>query len=241
MALMVRAVVVVFVGFVCTINPPASAEVFLSVPSIDATPEQVQTAAEQIALSFAVAVNEILDETATAPSVEVRNTPNLAYLDPRTQTIVIAHWPTLDPALRGFFVELTDSEEDAATLFVGLLNSFLVAHEMAHWLQWTLGVERDRYASEHEANDIAVAFFLGMQNGEASLLSLRPRLEAALARLTDPAPAQSDEAQFFNSQYAALARDPYQYGYYQFRFILDSIDRRSELDFATILAELIVE
>ncbi len=239
---MIRTVtLILLIGFICTINQSASAEVPLSVPSINATPEQVQTAAEQIVFSFAMAVNEILDGAAIAPSVEVRNTPNLAYFDPRTQTIVIAHWPTLDQAFREFFLELTDSVDDAAAFFVGLFNTFLVAHEMSHWLYWTLGIERDHYSSEREANDMAVAFFLGIENGEAYLLSLRPMVEAALARLSDPAPSQSDEAQFFNNQYGLLARDPYQYGYYQFQFIVDSIDRRGELDFATLLAELIAK
>ncbi|MEW5825564.1 MAG: hypothetical protein AB1778_01925 [Candidatus Bipolaricaulota bacterium] len=238
---MTRVACLVLAGLLCTVGHAAPANVSLLALSIDATPEQVQTAAERIVFSFALAVNESLDGAAVAPTVEVLNTPNLAYFDPRAQRIVIPHWPTLDPALRRFFVELADSEEDAATLFIGLFNTFLVAHEMAHWLQWGLGVERDRYASEREANDIAVAFFGGLDGGDTLFHSLRPRLEAALARLADPTPPQSEEAQFFNSQYAALARDPYQYGYYQFRFILDSIDRRDELDFATLLAALIAE
>lgn len=239
---MVRAVAfILFIGLIGAIHPSASAEALLSVPSVNATPEQVQTAAQQIIFSFTEAVNEILDRTAIAPSVEVRNTPNLVYFDPRRQAIVLARWPTLDQASRGFFLELTDSVDDAAALFVRLFNRFLVAHEMAHWLYWTLGIDRDHYASEREANDMAVAFFSGMESGEAFLLRLRPMVEAALARLSDPTPSQSDEAQFFNSQYGLLARDPFQYGYYQFQFIVDSIDRRGELDFATLLADLVEE
>jgi hypothetical protein len=239
---MVRAVAfILFIGLIGAIHPSASAEAPPSVPSIHATPEQVQTAAQQIVFSFVEAVNEVVDQAAVAPFVEVRNTPNLAYFDPRRGTIVLAHWPTLDQATREFFGELTDSDDDAAALFVGLFNRFLVAHEMAHWLYWTLGIERDHYASEREANDMAVAFFSGMESGEAFLLRLRPMVEAALVRLSDPTPPQVDEAQFFNSQYGVLARNPYQYGYYQFRFILDSIDRRGALDFATRLAELMAE
>lgn len=239
---MIRTVVVLlFVGFICAVPLSASAESLLMVPSTNATPARVQTVAEQIVFSFAAAAGEILDGAVGAPSVEVRNTPNLAYFDHRAQTIVLAHWPTLDQASRGFFFDLTDSEEDAASLFVHLFNGFLVAHEMTHWLYRALGIERDRYSSEREANDMAGAFFLGIENGEALLLRLRPMLEAALARLADPTPSRADEAQFFNSRYGLLARNPYQYGYYQFRFILDSIDRRGEFDFATRLAQLIKE
>lgn len=235
------ATLVLLGGFICAVSLSASAEDRLLVPSIDATPEQVQTAAQRIVFSFAEAVNGILDQAAIAPAVEIRNTPNLAYFDHRTQAIVLAHWPTLDQASREFFLDLTDSVDDAASLFVGLFNRFLVAHEMTHWLYRTLGIERDHYASEREANDMAVAFFLGIENGEAFLLRLRQMVEAAVARLSDPTPAQAEEAQYFDSQYGLLARNPYQYGYYQFQFILDSIDRRGELDFATRLTELIAE
>ena len=229
------------IGFVCGGSVLASAVSALPLVSIDATLNQVQSTAEQIVTLFAVAANECLDQAVVAPSVEVRNTPNLAYFDHRSWTIVLAHWPRLDEASRGFFLEMAETAEDAAALFVRLFNEFLVAHEMAHWLYRTLGIELDRYSSEREANDIAVAFFMSSEDGEARLLALRPRLEAALARLFDPTPPEADETEFFNDQYAALARNPYQYGYYQFCFILDSIDRRAELDFASLLLDAIAK
>jgi hypothetical protein len=218
----------------------ASAQSTLPFVPFDAPTSRVQSAAEQIVASFAAKVIELLDG-AVPPSVEVRNTPNLAYFDHRSWTIVIGHWPTLDPPSRAFFLELTETAEDAAALFVGLFDEFLIAHEMAHWLHRTLGVERDRYASEQEANDLAVAFFLTGNDGEARLLALRPRLEAALARLFDPTPPGADEADYFNDQYAALVRNPYLYGFYQFRFILDSIARRGELDFVSLLLDAVAE
>jgi len=209
--------------------------------AVDGTPDQVQSAAERIVELFAVATAAILDVDVTPPTIEIRSTPNLAYFDHRSWTIVLAHWPVLDPSLQAFFLELTDSPEDAAALFGVLFNEFLVAHEMAHWLQRTLGLERDRYTSEREANDIAVALFLAVEDGEARLVDLRPRLAAALARLPDPTPRGVDEAQFFNDHYAELARNPYAYGYYQFRFILESIDCSAELDFESLLRAVAAE
>ena len=229
------------IGFVCGGSALASGGFALPFVSVDATPNQVQSAAKQIVASFAVTVNEFLDQAVVAPSVEVRNTPNLAYFDHRSWTIVLAHWPTLDQASRGFFLDLAETAEDAAALFVGLFNDFLVAHEMAHWLHRTLGIELDRYSSEREANDIAVAFFLTTVEGEARLLALRPRLEEALARLSDPTPPGANETDFFNAQYAVLARNPYLYGYYQFSFILDSIGRCNELDFASLVLAAITK
>jgi len=195
----------------------------------------VQSAAERIVNLFAAATGEALGLEPRPPSVEIRNTPNLAYFDHRSETIVLAHWPTLGPALRAFFLGLADTEEDAGLLFVALFDQFLAAHEMGHWAQRGLGVMRDRYGAEREANDLAVAFFRTLRDGELLLLDLRSRVLEALLRLANPTPAGEDERAFFNAQYAQLARDPAAYGYYQFRFILDSIDAREQLDFARLL------
>jgi hypothetical protein len=230
-----RVALLTLIGLVCGGWTVASAESALPSVPIDATPAQVQSAAERIVGSFAGAVSRLLDPAVYPPSVEVRNTPNLAYFDQRSWTIVLAHWPTLDRPSRGFFLEVTETPEDAAALFVGLFNDFLVAHEMAHWFYRTLGIELDHYTSERQANDIAVAFYMGSEDGEARLVALRPRVEAALARLSNPAPPDTDASDYFNGQYASLARNPTLYGYYQFRFILDSIDRRAELDLASLV------
>lgn len=229
---MARAIALLpLIGFVCGVSVLSLAGPALPFVSVDAPPNQVQSAAERIVASFAAKVSELLDQEVVAPSVEIRNTPNLAYFDHRSWTIVLAHWPTLDRTSQAFFLELTNTTEDATALFAGLFNEFLIAHEMTHWLHRTLGVERDRYTSEREANDFAVGFFLTIDDGETRLLALSSRLEAALVRLSDPTPPDANERDFFNAQYAVLARNPSLYGFYQFRFILDSIDRRDELDF----------
>jgi len=121
-------------------------------------------------------------------------------------------------------------------LFTALFNWFLVAHELTHWLQREAGIDLDRFSSEAMANDFAVAFHLRAAGGEQRLVRLRDLLESALARLNDPTPEGVDAASFFNTNYGALARDPSRYGYYQFRFILDSIAARDELDFVSLIA-----
>ena len=224
----------VCISFVAIGAEPSGIErIWMELP-IDATRSAVQSAAERIVSKFADVSTPCLGDAATPPSIVVRNTPNLAYFDHRAWAIVLAHWPTLDSTSREFFLELTDTEEEAGTLFVTLFNGFLVAHEMAHWLQRTNEIELDRYTSERTANDLAVAFFQTTEDAEAQLLSLRAHLKPALDRLSNPTPPGADEATFFNTQYAALASEPSLYASYQFRFIIDSIDRRAELDFAAL-------
>jgi len=134
-------------------------------------------------------------------------------------------------------VSLSGNEARAEELFTTLFNWFLVAHELTHWLQREVGIALDRFSSEVMANHFAVAFHMAAANGEERLLRLGELLQGALHRLADPTPEGEDAAAFFNANYAALARDPSRYGYYQFRFILDSIAHRSELDFETLISQ----
>jgi len=198
---------------------------------------EVQSAAERIVSIFAATTSELLGVDVTPPAVEIRNTPYLAYFDHRSGKIVLPHWPTLDHKQQAFLLDLTDTPEEAGALF----NEFLVAHEMGHWLQRGLGVVRDRYASEREANNIAAAFFEAVEGGETRLLNLHLLLDAVLERLADPTPIDADERRFFNEHYAKLAVQPAAYAYYQFRFILDSIDARDTLDFAALLRQMASE
>ncbi|MBN1857736.1 hypothetical protein JW848_00860 [Candidatus Bipolaricaulota bacterium] len=201
----------------------------------DATTVDVQTTAERIVLVFVSRTAEVLGATLASdvPSVAVRNTPNLAYFDHREGEIVLAHWGTLEEPLRMFFVSLTASDdlEQTSRLFTSLFNGFLVAHEMAHWLQHRCDAEMDRYTSESMANDLAVVFFVELEGGEEALVALRETIAQAIEHLVDPTPSEEDAAVYFNAHYAELARDPYQYGYFQFRFIIESIDQRDRFDF----------
>jgi len=207
----------------------------LSPVPVDAGVDEVQSAAMRIAVAFADAVSGILGATLAPPSVDVRNTPYLAYFDHRRSTIVLPHWPTLDAEFRAFFLDVAGSADAAGSLFVRLFNDYLVAHEMAHWLRRLQRIDLDRYELERDANDLAVAFFRATEGGADRLAELRSPLCSALERLRDPTPSGVEVEAFFNAQYGVLAADPYLYGYYQFRFILASLDRSCELEFAALV------
>ena len=208
----------------------------------DVSAADVQTAAERIVFLYAVEAAEVLGKipAGDVPAVVIRNTPNLAYFNHRDGEIVLAHWAALDEPVRMFFVSLAPSGDpaQASCLFTSLFNGFLVAHEMTHWLQRRCGLDLDRYTSEAMANDVAVAFFMRLEGGEAELVTLREKTAQAIQHLADPTPIEEDPPTYFNAHYAELARDPYQYGYYQFRFIVDSIDRRADLDFEESVGSL---
>ena len=225
------------VGASLTVVGLAVAQDALAVPFVMDSVAAIQSAAERIVSDYVAVITEVTGEPSDVPTIEIVNTPNLAYFNHRTGQIVLPHWPSLEGSSRDFFVSLSGNEARAEELFTTLFNWFLVAHELTHWFQRESGITLDHYSSETMANHFAVAFHMRAADGEERLLHLGERLEAALHRLVDPTPEGDEVAAFFNANYAALARDPSRYGYYQFRFILDSIAHRSELNFETLVSQ----
>ncbi|MBC7220647.1 hypothetical protein H5T55_04150 [Candidatus Bipolaricaulota bacterium] len=190
---------------------------------------------ENLVQSYVTWVAPIAGPLPAPPIVSVRNTPNLAYFDLRSNVIVVPYWPTLTDSQQAFFLSLTPSAEEAALLFGELFNWFLVAHEMTHWLQRALDLEADPYTRERIANECAVAFFMESEAAEERLVELDRMLAYALDALADPVPPGADPAAYFNLHYYALAQDPAKYGYFQFRFITDAVARRKSLRLVDLL------
>jgi hypothetical protein len=199
----------------------------------------VQTAAESIAEAYVAIVDEVLERQTTRPALEVRDSPYLAYFDPRESKIVVPFWPPKKASTFGFFLALADGDTAwAEVFFEELFDWFLVAHELTHWLQTELGLSPSHYESETMADDFAVAFHMGTSGGEERLLHLDRMLVQALEHLTDPGPQGIETTTYFNAFYMALTQDPWKYGYYQFGFIRDSIARRNDLSLVDLLAEI---
>lgn len=195
----------------------------------------IQADVEHAVAAYAAAVLEVAGAADPPPEVVVRNTPYLAHYSPQTNRIVIPYWPPQESTV-AFFLALMDGDEALAEeLFAELFDWFLVAHELTHWLMIARGLEVDHYMSEALANDGAVAFCNLFPESEERLLRLDILLAAALGRLPDPTPPQLNPVTYFNAFYPSLAGDPSRYGYYQFRFIRDSIARRDELNFAAFV------
>jgi len=229
--------VLISLGTLLAVAGSVVAQDALAVPFAVDSVAAIQSAAVQIVSDYVAVITEATGEPSYVPTIEIVNTPNLAYFNHRTGQIVLPHWPSLEGSSRDFFVSLSGDEAQAEELFTTLFNWFLVAHEVTHWFQRESGIALDRYSSEAMANHFAVAFHMRAAEGEERLLRLGERLEATLHRLVDPTPKGVEVATFFNANYVALARDPSRYGYYQFRFILDSIAHRSELNFETLVSQ----
>ena len=174
---------------------------------------------------------------AVAPSVEVRNTPQLIFFESTANRIVIPSWESTSPEMRSVFQ--TFAAGDAAErLFRVVFNRFLIAHEAGHWFQARANRrEATLYQNEDAANRLAVAFWRTQPGGERFLAEVEQLVTAAAAALTDPTPPGEDAVAYFGANYQALGRDPLKYGYYQFRFMRDALAVRSQLDFARMVAQ----
>lgn len=115
-------------------------------------------------------------------------------------------------------------------------NRFLIAHEAAHWFQARADRrEATLYENENVANRIAVAFWRTQPQGERFLAELEQLAAAAAANLPDPTPPGESPVTYFGANYQTLGRDPLKYGHYQFRFMVDALRDRLQLDFAGIV------
>jgi predicted amidohydrolase YtcJ len=171
-----------------------------------------------------------------APTVEVRTTPQLIFYSPSAVQIVAPWWDDLAPEVRTVFARLGGGEAEGQQVFRAFFHRFFIAHEAAHWLRHRSDTRKETlYAGEDDANRIAVAFWRTQPDGEAFLAELERMLVGIVARIPDPTPAGQDPVAFFGANYQELGRDPMKYGYYQFRFVLDAVRERSQLDLATIL------
>jgi hypothetical protein len=176
-------------------------------------------------------------EFAVAPSVEVRNTPQLIFFESGANRIVVPWWESTPPEMRSIFRTFAaGGDAEAERLFRVVFNRFLIAHEAGHWFQARANRrEATLYQNEDAANRLAVAFWRTQPGGERFLAQVEQLVTRAAAALTDPTPAGEDAVAYFGANYQALGRDPLKYGYYQFRFMRDALAVRAQLDFARMV------
>lgn len=224
--------------------PPASASRSAAVVPVHTDTAAFRADAQAVVRAFAAEVARARGgPLADAPTVQVRNTPQLIFFTGSTNLITVPWWETTPPEMRAVFRAFAGAGEgaggDAAAehLFRAFFNRFLIAHEAGHWFQARANRrERTLHDNENVANRLAVAFWRTQPGGEAFLAELERLAAHAAATLPDPTPAGEDAVAYFGANYQALGREPLKYGYYQFRFMRDALRDRAGLDFARMVA-----
>lgn len=201
-------------------------------PRVD-TAEQLRAEAAAVVERYASRVRAAGFTPSYVPVVRVQTAAGLIFFTREERSITVPLWPEVPEEARAIFTHLGGGDAaEGERLFRALFNWFFIPHEATHWLREEYGAELDHYASEVEANDLAVAFWAGDAANEPRLALLEALLERVVRRMPDPTPAGMSPREYFNTRYEELGQDPMKYGYFQFKFALDSLRRRSQLDFA---------
>ncbi len=203
-----------------TSRPPAGGAPTLIPVYADST--QLHTGAQAVVDAFAAEVARARGGAlAEAPTVAVRNTPQLILFNGTSNTIVVPWWETQPDEMRAVFRTFAGGgDAQAERFFRAFFNRFLIAHEAGHWFQ----ARADRreptlYANETVANRLAVAFWRTQPDGERFLAELERLAIGAAEALPDPTPPGEDPVAYFGANYQTLGRDPLQYGYSMVRAV----------------------
>ena len=122
--------------------------------------------------------------------------------------------------------------------FQSFFNAFFYFHEFAHWAQLQMDgtFNSNRYLSEHEANEITVAYLQSSDEGIKFLNYISPEVDAIVEFLDSPVPSGVSEEEYFTENYAELGLDPYAYGYFQFKFVQDVLKKRESINLEDIVS-----
>lgn len=172
------------------------------------------------------------------PRAEVRTTASLISWRAHSYRVRVSLWAGVPPPQKQVFAQWTGSPSKASRLFGTLFNWFFVAHELCHYLQTRFAAHTDHWQSERTANVVAVAYWREQPGGAQRLRWLHGQLRAILRRLPNPVPNGVSAQQFFNRNYQRLVFNPDAYGYFQFRFVVEALDARSRLRFASLVRKL---
>jgi hypothetical protein len=207
-------------------------------------PTAMQTAVEGIVGDFSARAHAAgLPATVVTPVVVFQTTPGLSVFTP--QGVLIAEWSALPPPVQAQFdawAAAAGSSWTGARLFEEMFHWFLVPHELTHWVQTRGGTQKltDRYATEAEANRVAVAYWRRTDADRARLDALVGALSSLYAKMPSPVPSGDEPVHYFQTNYATLGANPAAYGWYQLRMITEAYRAPESAPFDATLHALIM-
>jgi len=119
--------------------------------------------------------------------------------------------------------------EDAEEFFISLFNWFLIPHELGHFIN-PMEDSLSPYNREQAANEFAVAFFLSQIEYQEKLEYVEKSLSEVLQLLPKIDFNNLSEEEYFNMNYTKLGSNPNAYGYFQFKFILNILKNKEDID-----------
>ncbi|WP_105615628.1 hypothetical protein [Vallitalea okinawensis] len=144
-------------------------------------------------------------------------------------TLNYATWDKVPEDTRTFFASFFDGDMKKGEEFYKIyFMKFNPVHEVSHGVRGVYDIETDLYDEEQSVNDITVAYW--REIGEEEFINeLEAVLKEVLSKMENPVPEGRDTAEYFNAEYHNLGGDPSLYGYFQFSFVLNSIEKDQNL------------
>jgi len=146
-------------------------------------------------------------------------------------------WEQVIPEQKQFFYQLTGSESEGKKAFGLFFNGFYLPHELGHAFEFVLrGNINNSYESEYLANTIGFLWWK-KQHRDAELKQCYEYAKKMWSQLPNPVPEGSTVGEFFSKNYEEATKDPFVYGYLQFKQFIDIYENKNLPDFNTFIKE----
>lgn len=146
-------------------------------------------------------------------------------------------WEQVIPEQKQFFYQLGGNETEGKKIFGLFFNGFYLPHELGHAFEYILhGEIKNSYESEYQANTIGLLWWK-KQHRDAELKQCYEYAKKMWAQLPNPVPEGSTVEEYFAQNYEQATKDPFIYGYLQFKQFIDIYENKNLPDFDTFIKE----
>ena len=189
--------------------------------------EELESDVTKIIKGFDLYMRDMSIEPPYIPTVIIQTGPFLIKWDEPNKGIILPFWDELYDEQKELFKTLKG--EYAEAFFISLFNWFFVPHELGHFIN-PMGDSLSPYNRERAANEFAVAFYISQTENQEKLDYIEKSLPEVLERLPKIDFGNLTEEEYFNKNYTNLGSNPNVYGYFQFKFILDILNNKEDID-----------
>lgn len=162
----------------------------------------------------------------------LNTTPYLIYYNNIRMTANLPIWEQVIPQQKNFFYEVAGSEEEGKKAFGLFFNGFYLPHELGHAFQdatndGEIGLS---YQNEYLANTIAILWWRKHKRNEDLKLCYE-YAKKIWSTLPNPVPENMNEEEYFTKNYQEATKNPYVYGYMQFKQFIQIYEDKSLPEF----------
>jgi hypothetical protein len=198
--------------------------------------------AEKITTDFENDIKKISPTTKFSIKAVLNTTPYLIYYNNIKITANLPLWEQVIPQQKNFFYEVAGNEADGKKVFGLFFNGFYLPHELGHAFQDAtndsdIGLS---YQNEYLANTIAILWWRKHKRNE-DLKVCYDYAKKIWSKLPNPVPENMNEEEYFTKNYQEASRNPYVYGYMQFKQFIQIYEDKNLPDFDTFIKKYLTK